>query len=184
MRDAYELSKAARVRLMVPVAQTYLGAAYLTAGDPRAAALLFREAVEEAGKIKLLYFQPVRMSYLARAEFVLGNKQTAMDLAEAALRAAQEQGEGHSEVHALLTLSEICGDDHLGKRPVRLIRRAYKKARRLGLGLAVAECQKAMANFYDSRGDVTRAGMYLRREHITRERSMRSTDHVATTRQS
>jgi class 3 adenylate cyclase/tetratricopeptide (TPR) repeat protein len=183
LRDAYELSKAARVRLMMPVAQTYLGAAYLTAGDPEAAALLLREAVEEAGKIKLLYFQPVRMSYLARAEFALGKKESARDLAEAALRAAEEQGEGHSEVHALLTLAEICGEDRLSKRPVRLIRRAYKKARRLGLGLAVAECEKAMVNFYGSRGDETRAGMYLRRDHITRARSIRSTDGVARTQQ-
>src|SRR5207244_3870415 len=101
--------------------------------------------------------------------------------AAAALRAAQEQGEGQSEVHALLTLAGICGEDGLSKRPVSLIRRAYKKARRLGLGLAVAECEKAMFNFYDSKGDETRAGKYLRREHITRERSTRSTDHIATT---
>ena len=104
-------------------------------------------------------------------------------LAEAALRAAEEQGEGHSEVHALLTLAEICGEDRLSKRPVRLIRRAYKKARRLGLGLAVAECEKAMVNFYGSRGDETRAGMYLRRDHITRARSIRSTDGVVRTQQ-
>jgi class 3 adenylate cyclase/tetratricopeptide (TPR) repeat protein len=168
LRDAYELCRASRVRLMVPVVQTYLGAAYLAAGDPQAAALLLREAVEEAANIKLLYFQPVRLSYLARAESALGRKEYAIGLAKTALRSAEEQSEGHSEVQALLTLAEICGEDSLdpSEQPVRFIRRAYKRARRLGLGLAVAECEKAMARFYNNSGDETRARMYSSRGHV------------------
>jgi class 3 adenylate cyclase/tetratricopeptide (TPR) repeat protein len=164
--DAYELSRSSRVRLMVPIVQTYLGAAYLTAGDPQTAAPLLREATEEASSIQLLYFQPVRMSHLARAEFALGRRESARELAKAALRLAQEQGEAHSEVQALLTLAEVYandGQDSGVNNPIRVIRSAYKKATNLGLALAAADCELAMVRFYKSCGDEVRVRLYQSR---------------------
>lgn len=150
LHDAYDLSRNSRVRLMTPVVQTYLGGAYLAAKDPLAAAPLLREAVEEAANIKLLYFQPVRMSHLARAEFSLGRQESALKLAKSALALARTQGEVQSEILSLLTLAELSPNG--GHDPdidlVRAIRSAHRKARILDLAPAAEECEAVMARLY------------------------------------
>ena len=133
LSEAYSLSQTAQVPLMTPIVQMYLGGAYINAARPAEARVLLHEAVEQAAKMGLMYYHPVRLALLARAELALGDRTRAKELAESALALAVKQGERTSEAFALVVLSDLMRDSpETSAEASRLRQRADEISRQTG----------------------------------------------------
>jgi tetratricopeptide (TPR) repeat protein len=172
LSEIYEFARGAQLRLMLPVVQTYLGAAYLRRGNPELAAPMIEKAIDEANKMKCLCYHSIRLGTLARAELALGKSERALSLATTAVRSAVEQNEEHSEIYAILALVEV-----LTKEPEknmlsiwRLIRGAYKRSRRLGLDPSATQCEMALLHLHRALGNDARAERVIQRIHKSSKR--------------
>ncbi len=149
LERAYEICATEDVPLMGPVAGSFLALALLAAAnnrntpnaaDRKRALTLAEHAVNQGKEFRFGAFQPMRMAILSQALLANGQKDAALERAQAALDSARLQAEPVPEVEALLALSQA-------QRALRTdwqgaLRAASSIAKELQMKSTLARCER------------------------------------------
>ncbi len=114
LEAALDFARKAETQLMIPVAESFFGAACTAAGRWPDGVRHLEAAVKEADEMGFLFQQPLRLALLAEAHLAAGAADAAATQARAARSLAERQGARAALAHALMIearLSRDAGDE-------------------------------------------------------------------------
>lgn len=145
LEKAVNLCRTFAISILVPWCATTLGLAYAQTGRFDEAISLLQEGIKSGNDLRLTRFQPLRVSMLANAYHLMGEKEKALATAKTALDLAVRYQEKGPEAWALYFIAESNNSMPTAEHE-NLV--ALDKAQTLGMRPLAAHCHLGLGKLY------------------------------------
>ena len=153
LERAMACCQAAGIAQMLPIAASFLGAAYLQSGRRSEALALLENAVAQATEMRVMVYHALSVVYLGQAYRLEGRLSDAKAQSEGAIRLSQAQKAYGNEAWAYHLLGEtLAKDAETGIEPAETaFQQALARARACGMRPLQAHCHLGLAMLYHPR---------------------------------
>jgi tetratricopeptide (TPR) repeat protein len=163
LERALDLAQAAHLRVLVPVAAGFLGAAYALAGRTAKALLLLEQAVEQAMTIRNMRHHALQVVWLSEAYLLASRLDEAYTQAQHALEFSRAHQERGYEAYALRLLGAVAArrEPPEATPAQAAYRQALALAEELGMCPLQAHCHLGLGTLYLKLGRAEQARVAL-----------------------